>query len=157
FADHTTVLWDVAKREQFGTLRGHREWVADVAFSPDGEWIATASLDYTARIWETRTGQNVATLPSSTFVRRGRWSPTGDYLATSPDASRAVFLYRITGRRHVQQWLTGHRVELACVAAHPRLSRFATSGYSELFSWDLSDSHPAPISIGPNPGAVTSL
>src|SRR5262249_55179926 len=35
FADHTAVLWDVAKREQLGTLRGHRERVFDVAFSPD--------------------------------------------------------------------------------------------------------------------------
>src|SRR5262245_4389791 len=109
FIDHTTVLWDVAKREQFGTLRGHRERVVDVAFSPDGDWIATASLDYTARIWETRTGQNVATLPSSAFARRVQWSSTGNYLATSPDRSRAVFLYTITGRRLVQQWLTGHR------------------------------------------------
>ena len=61
--DHTTVLWDVAKRKQFGTLRGHRERVLDVAFSPDGEWIATGSRRLHARIWETRTGQNVATLP----------------------------------------------------------------------------------------------
>ena len=64
FRDHTTVLWDVAKREQFGTLRGHRERVADVAFSPDGEWIATGGFDYTARIWETRTGQSVPRFPA---------------------------------------------------------------------------------------------
>src|SRR5207249_11698901 len=31
FLDHTTILWDVAKRERFGTLRGHRERVLDVA------------------------------------------------------------------------------------------------------------------------------
>ena len=99
FFDHATVLWDVAKREQFGTLRGHRERVVDVAFSPDGEWLATTSLDYTARIWEARTGQNVATLPSSALVRRVHWSPTGDYLATSPDLSREVLIYMVTGRR----------------------------------------------------------
>ena len=52
FADHTTVLWDVAKREQLNTLRGHREKVFAVAFSPDSEWIATGGLDYTTRIWD---------------------------------------------------------------------------------------------------------
>ena len=66
-ADHTTAVWNVARREQIVTLRGHRERVLDVAFSPDGEWIATGSLDYTTRIWETRTGQNVATLAAALF------------------------------------------------------------------------------------------
>jgi eukaryotic-like serine/threonine-protein kinase len=158
FFGPTTVLWDVAKRAQFGTLRGHRERILDLAFSPDGEWIATASLDYTARIWETRTGQSVATLPGPAPVRRVQWSPTGEYLATSTyHSARDVFLYKITGRHGVQQWLTGHRVELRCVAAHPRLERFTTSGYSELMSWDLSVSRPCPVAMEPNPGAVTSM
>src|SRR5262249_11897516 len=110
--DHTTVLWDVAKRERFATLRGHRERVLDVAFTPDGDWLATGSLDYTVRIWATRTGQNVATLPSAP-VRRVQWSPTGEYLATcTRHSTRDVFLYRVTGRHHVQQWMSGHRVEL---------------------------------------------
>jgi WD40 repeat protein len=158
FADHTTVLWDVAKREQLGTLRGHREKVFDVAFSPDGEWLATGGLDYTTRIWETRTGQNVAILPGFSSPTFGvKWSSTGDYLAVSLNNAREVLLYKITGRNRVQQWLTGHGVELACVAAHPRLERLATSGYTELSTWDLSVSRPSPVAIGPNPGAVTSL
>jgi WD40 repeat protein/tetratricopeptide (TPR) repeat protein len=158
FPDHTTVLWDVAKREQVGTLRGHRERVLDVAFSPDGEWIATGGLDYTTRIWETRTGQNVVTLSgSSSPAFRVQWSPTGEHLAVHMHNSREVFLYLVTGRYHVQQWLTGHRVELRCVAAHPRLERLTTSGYTELNSWDLSVPRPSPVSIGPNPGAVTAL
>jgi WD40 repeat protein/serine/threonine protein kinase len=158
FADHTTVLWDVAKREQLNTLRGHRERVFDVAFSPDGEWIATGGLDYTTRIWDTRTGQNLATLPgisSPTF--RVQWSPTGDFLAASLNNSREILLYRITGRHGVQQWLTGHGVELRCVAAHPRLDRLATSGYTELSTWDLSVSRPSPVVMPPNSGAVTAL
>src|SRR5262249_6084070 len=156
--DHTTVLWDVAKREQFGTLRGHRERVLDVAFSPDGEWIATGSLDYTTRIWETRTGRNVATLPgfsSPTF--RVQWSPTGDFLAVSLNNAREALLYKTTGRNRVQQWLTGHGVELRSVAAHPRLEKLTTSGYTELRTWDLSASRPSSVDLGPNPGAVTSL
>jgi eukaryotic-like serine/threonine-protein kinase len=144
FLDHTTVLWDVAKREQFGTLRGHRELVYDVAFSPDGEWIATGSLDYTVRIWEKRTGQNVATLSGLGPGRRVQWSPTGDHLATSTHGGRLVFLYLITGRNRVQQWLTSHRGEISCVAAHPRRERFTTSGGLELISWDLSVSRPTP-------------
>src|SRR5205814_3240527 len=57
----------------------------------------------------------------------------------------------------VQQWLTGHQVELRGVVAHPRLERLATSGYSELMSWDLSGPRPSPVAFPPNSGAVTAL
>jgi serine/threonine protein kinase/WD40 repeat protein len=152
------VLWDVTRREQLGTFRGHRERIFDLAFSPDGEWIATGSLDYTARVWETRTGQQVATLSgTSSPAFRVQWSPTGDHLAVGMNNSHEVFLYKIAGRRQVRQRLTGHRVELHSVAAHPRRERIATSGYSELMTWDLSISRPSPVALEPTPGAVTAL
>jgi serine/threonine protein kinase/WD40 repeat protein len=155
-SDLTTVLWDVTKREQLGVLRGHRGRVTDVAFSPDGEWIATGSYDYTTRIWEARTGQNVAILHGSAVaVFAVKWSPTGDYLAVSD--SLEIFLFKIAGRQRVRQWLTGHQIEQSRLAAHPRLERLATSGFSDLNSWDLSVSHPSPVSLGPNPGNVTCL
>ncbi|MCI0639577.1 MAG: protein kinase [Gemmataceae bacterium] len=153
--DHTVRIWNVAKREQFVTLRGHRERVLDVAFSPDGEWVASVALDYTVRIWATRTGQNFASLPSAPMPSV-QFSPTGDYLAAGPSA-HGVDLYKITGRRHVQQSLTGHNVELRSVVAHPHEDRLATSGYRELISWDLSTPNPAPAVLPPNTGAVTAL
>jgi serine/threonine protein kinase/WD40 repeat protein len=155
--DHTISLWDLPRREQFSALRGHREMVYDVAFSPDGEWIATGSLDYTVRIWETRTGQNIATLSGNGPGVRVEWSPTGEFLASTTNNHQEVFLYKVTGRNGVQTWLTGHRRELASAAAHPRLERIATSGYDELFSWDLTTARPSPVDLGRNPGAVTSL
>ncbi len=152
------VIWDVTRREQFNTLRGHRERILDLAFSPDGEWLATGSLDYTARIWNTRTGQNMAILSgSSSPAFRVQWSPTGDHLAVGMNNAREVHLYAVKGRHTVQQWLTGHRVELLGVAAHPHLDRLATSGYTELKTWDLSVPRPTSVEIGPNPGAVMAL
>jgi serine/threonine protein kinase/WD40 repeat protein len=157
FSDHTTGIWDVARRQQIGALVGHRERVLDLDFSPDGGWIATGSLDYTVRIWATRTSQTIASLPTAP-VRRVRWSPTGEYLAIATRHSlRDLYLFQVTGRRHVQQWLTGHKVELLCVAAHPSQDRLATSGYTELMSWDLTASHPTGATLPPNPGAVTAL
>ena len=53
-------LWDVARREKRAELRGHAGVVNAVRFAPDGQRLATASCDATARLWDVRTGQEVA-------------------------------------------------------------------------------------------------
>ncbi len=43
-------LWDVPTRHQIGNpLTGHTSWVSSVAFSPDGNTLASGSADGTVR------------------------------------------------------------------------------------------------------------
>ena len=45
---------------QVHTLTGHSERVIDVAFSPDGNRVATGSEDTRVKIWDTKTGARVS-------------------------------------------------------------------------------------------------
>mgnify|MGYP001029167783 CR=1 FL=1 len=44
------------------TLTGHTHLVKDIAFSPDGKRLATASDDGTIRIWDTATRKTITAL-----------------------------------------------------------------------------------------------
>ena len=55
-------------------------------FSPDGNYIVTTSDDYTAKIWDTKTGQQVGeTMEHEDDVLSAQFSPDGNYIMTASD------------------------------------------------------------------------
>lgn len=46
-------MWNVETGQEVCRFTGHTAEVRDVAFSPDGKYILTASNDGTARLWLT--------------------------------------------------------------------------------------------------------
>ena len=51
-------LWDAKTGRLVRSLRGHNGFVTHFALSPDGERLATASYDHTARLWDIATGES---------------------------------------------------------------------------------------------------
>lgn len=74
---------DVAARRLVRRLAGHSNRISDVAFSPDGRWLATASLDRSLRVWDLPTGRCVDWLSFDAAPTTLAFSPTGEYLATA--------------------------------------------------------------------------
>jgi WD40 repeat protein/serine/threonine protein kinase len=122
----TITIWDAASGEEVITLSGHApgqtgetafNGVVGVAFSPDGNLLATASDDLTAKIWNISSGEELFTLsghghapvsiPPFDGVIQVGFSPDGKRLATAG------------GDGTVKVWDTRHGRELFTLEAHP--------------------------------------
>ena len=87
-------LWEVLSRKEIAKME-HRRGVIGVAFSPDGRWLATSSVDRTLHLWDLSTGQEVGVLLREDSVRSVAFSADGRFLAGI--AGGTVVLYRLIG------------------------------------------------------------
>jgi WD40 repeat protein/serine/threonine protein kinase/tetratricopeptide (TPR) repeat protein len=85
------ILWDIATGTSTNVLRGHANLVTAVAFSPDGQLLASASPHDSARVWEVGSGRLLRILPESWCVA---FSPDGKFLATAT-SSRTIQVWNL--------------------------------------------------------------
>jgi WD40 repeat protein len=65
-------------------LTGHSGAVVHAAWSPDGAYLVTCSADSTARVWDARSGEDLALFDGhSRQVNHAAWSPDGEYIVSS--------------------------------------------------------------------------
>ena len=126
YNDHPDTLnhrlpWNV-------NLVGHDASVWAVAISPDGKKIATASEDFTAKIWDTDSGKNTLTLRKHTAsVESIVFSPDGKNLATSSEDSTAIIWDLSSGKPKMT--LKGHENTVSCIAFSPDGKKIATGSH----------------------------
>ncbi len=111
-------LIDTRTMTVVGTLFGHDRPITSVAFSPDGNLIASGSWDETIKIWDVATRTLVRTLPGHTGnVMSVAFSPDGRLLASGAwDETIRIWNAR-TGT--LVRTLTGHTDHVQSVAFSP--------------------------------------
>ena len=100
--DWQPAVCDVASGKALFDLAGHTSQVHDIEYSPDGQWLVTASEDHTARIWRAATGKSIAVLPHDGPVRMALFSSDGRLIITST-ADRVVRLWDAASRKKISE------------------------------------------------------
>jgi len=120
------------------TMQANDEGVSQVVVSPDGKWIASASDDDTATIWNLETGEVVQTLSGhDDDVYSVAFSPDGKRLATgSLDHTAKIWDLATSAVLHT---LSGHEDAVQSVAFSPdgqTLASASSDGTAKL--WEVA-------------------
>lgn len=110
------------------TLRGHTGWIGRIAWSSDGQTLASPSEDQTIRIWDARTSECLRTLEGHSRIVYGiAFDPTGGTLV-SGSQDNSVRLWEVaTGR--LLRTLEGHNDGVVGVAFDSKGRQIASGGY----------------------------
>jgi WD40 repeat protein len=123
------------------TLTGHESFVNDLAISPDGQHIISASADRTLKIWDILTGKLLRTLTGHTsFINHLVLSPDGQWLV-SASADKTIKIWDIdTGK--LLRTLTGHSNYVNHLAIAPDGQTLVSTGADDTIKiWDLVSAH----------------
>ncbi|HBL58870.1 MAG TPA: hypothetical protein DDZ80_10235, partial [Cyanobacteria bacterium UBA8803] len=127
------ILEQMRERNQFS---GHQGAVNSVSFSPNGNYLATASEDGTARLWDEYGHPLAELIGHQGKVRCVSFSPNGEYLATASEDGTAR-LWDLAG--HLVTELIGHQAWVGSISFSPNGEYLATAsedGSARL--WNLS-------------------
>ncbi|HYX42116.1 MAG TPA: WD40 repeat domain-containing protein, partial [Pyrinomonadaceae bacterium] len=140
----TIRLWDLQQRKLARTLAGHTSVITSLAFSPDGQQLASASWDKTIKLWDTRTGQLLRTLEGHTSsVTALAFSPDGKTLVSGSadylvDRDHSIKLWDVQSGQLLRT-LEGHATGVTLLCVSPDGKSLASTGRGgEIRLWDLS-------------------
>jgi WD40 repeat protein len=129
----------------------HGGWVGGVAFSPDGNLLATVGADEVLRIWALASRSNLLNfhLPG-VYLSSVAFSPDGNSLAVGcwDKSVRVADVSAVKAGQRLQrvQKLVGHKGAVMAVAFTPDGKQLASAGLDGTIEfWDLAKGHVATL------------
>jgi len=132
--DNKLILWDVRQRRALSRA-SHDHLVNHCAFSANGQWLVSASSDYSARIWEVPSLRLHAVLPGhGDDVDMAVFSPDDRYVATCA-LDRCVRIFDRQGLcLHTMHGHTGNVLSLAWMPDNRHVVSSSVDG--TIRTWD---------------------
>lgn len=122
-------------------LTGHTNYIMGVSFAPDGQHLASASVDGTVKLWDIHTGACLQTFSEHTAPAiRVQWSPDGGTLASSGYDATIRFWDVQTG--NASKVLVGHTGLITNLVFTPDSRTLVSGSYDGTVRvWDVARGH----------------
>ena len=130
------TVWDASTGKPIFRLRGHLGSVGTVAFSPDGQLIATGSHDHTIKLWDATTGDQLRTfIGHKGEVQAVGFSPDGMKIA-SGSVDRTLRIWESRTARELGKYCTAGAIAWLSFSHDGR--RVASFDASGIHVWDVA-------------------
>lgn len=136
-SDGNPMLRDGQTGDWIGTFKGHKGAVWSARLTRGAHRAVTASADFTAKVWDACTGQELYSFSHEHIVRTADFSPDGTRIVTGGLESklRIFDLYRPDAPA-VE--LEGHTATIKSAIWHPSMNMILSAGEDETVRvWDL--------------------
>ncbi len=126
--------------KQLAELKGHRGAVYSVCVTPDGSKIVSGSGDATIRIWDIKSGNQLAELKGHTFysVRSVYITPDGRKIVAGSD-DQTIRVWDITSSKQLAE-LKDHIGSVSSVCVTPDGSKIVSGDeYGRILVWNMNN------------------
>jgi WD40 repeat protein len=137
-SSETVELWRGDPPVKVREIKGHKNWIYALAFSPDGSRLATGGWDKLIKLWNPESGAPLATLEGHLgFVNDLAFSPDGTRLASVAEDHTIRLWNPITGQKDMV--LRGHALGITSLTFSPDGQRILTTSEDRTLKlWDAT-------------------